>query len=164
MYLIDANVLINAKNTYYPFGLVPGFWSWVEQQAHEGRLYSIVQVKAELNKGDDQLAKWIRFLPSGFWLKDTSASAAALGDLAMWAGSGSFRPTAIQTFFESADYRLVAQAKATGYTVVTNEVSEPRRTKEIKLPDACVGISAQVVNPFVWMQNEATRFAGFGHS
>lgn len=164
LYLIDANVFINAKNTYYPFSLVPGFWSWVEQQAREGRLYSIVQLKAELNKGDDQLKNWIRLLPPGFWLKDTPASAAALGELTIWANSGRYTPTAIQTFYQSADYRLAAQAKATGYTVVTNEAAAPRRTREIKLPDACVGISAQAVNPFVWMQREATRFEGFGHS
>lgn len=164
MYLIDANVLINAKNTYYPFSLVPGFWSWVEQQAVEGRLYSIVQVRTELNKGDDQLKNWIRLLPPSFWLKDTPASAVALSELASWASSRNYSPTAIQTFFQSADYRLAAQAKATGYTVVTNETSEPKRTREIKLPDACDGISAQAVNPFVWMQREATRFEGFGRS
>lgn len=164
MYLLDANVLINAKNTYYPFDLVPGFWSWVEQQARDGRLYSIIQVKAELSRQDDQLARWIRTLPPGFWLKDTPASAIALGELAPWAQSGHYSPTAVQTFFQSADYRLAAQAKATGYTVVTNETAEPRRTREIKLPDACVAIAAHVTNPFAWMHKEATRFEGFGHS
>ncbi len=58
MYLIDANVLINAKNTYYPFGLVPGFWSWVEQQAREGRLYSIVQVRQLRDRRADDPANW----------------------------------------------------------------------------------------------------------
>lgn len=164
VYLVDANVLINAKNTYYPFELVPGFWSWVEQQARDGQLFSIIQVRAELTRGDDQLARWVRILPTGFWLKGTPASAVALGELATWAQSGHYSSTAVQTFFQSADYHLAAQAKATSYTAVTNETPEPRRKSEIKLPDACVAISAQVVNPFTWMQREATRFEGFGHS
>lgn len=31
MYLIDSNVLIEAKNRYYAFDIAPGFWTWLEQ-------------------------------------------------------------------------------------------------------------------------------------
>ncbi len=33
MYLLDANVFIDAKNRYYGFDIVPAFWDWL-QQAH----------------------------------------------------------------------------------------------------------------------------------
>lgn len=29
MFLIDANILIEAKNRYYAFDLAPGFWEWL---------------------------------------------------------------------------------------------------------------------------------------
>ena len=29
MFLIDANVLIEAKNRYYAFDIAPGFWYWL---------------------------------------------------------------------------------------------------------------------------------------
>ena len=29
MLLLDADTLIQAKNTYYAFDLAPGFWDWL---------------------------------------------------------------------------------------------------------------------------------------
>jgi Domain of unknown function (DUF4411) len=29
LYLLDANVLITARNRYYPIDTVPEFWSWL---------------------------------------------------------------------------------------------------------------------------------------
>jgi hypothetical protein len=36
LYLLDANVLITANNTYYPIDQVPEFWSWLQYQAASG--------------------------------------------------------------------------------------------------------------------------------
>lgn len=33
MYLLDANVFIEAKNRYYGFDLAPGFWDWLDAAA-----------------------------------------------------------------------------------------------------------------------------------
>jgi hypothetical protein len=33
LYLLDANVLITAHNTYYAIDQVPEFWEWI---AHQG--------------------------------------------------------------------------------------------------------------------------------
>lgn len=164
MYLLDANVLINAKNTWYPFELVPGFWTWVMHEVEQDRLFSIVQVRQELRKQNDQLSRWSRELPESFWLRDnTPGVASALAELAAWASaSGQYRATAIQTFFASADYYLAAQGKATGYVIVTNETSAPRRATSIKLPDACAAVSVPVITALDWIRKEAVRFDGFG--
>lgn len=165
VYLLDANVLINAKNTWYSFELVPGFWNWVMREAEQGRLFSIIQVRTELRRVDDQLSRWTRELPDSFWLRDnTPGVTQALGELAKWASDPSrqYRATAIQTFLGSADYYLAAQGKATGHTVVTNETSAPRRGTSIKLPDACNAVSVQVITALDWIRKEATRFEGFG--
>jgi predicted nucleic acid-binding protein len=37
MYLVDANVLIEAKNRYYAFDIAPGFWKWLDH-AHANSL------------------------------------------------------------------------------------------------------------------------------
>ncbi|MCQ3804422.1 MAG: DUF4411 family protein [bacterium] len=34
--LLDANVFIQAKHSYYSFDLVPAFWSWLQSQADVG--------------------------------------------------------------------------------------------------------------------------------
>lgn len=36
MHLVDANVLIEAKNRYYAFDIAPGFWAWLEQGHRTG--------------------------------------------------------------------------------------------------------------------------------
>ena len=35
MYLLDADTLIKAKNTYYQFDRVRPFWEWLVYQAEE---------------------------------------------------------------------------------------------------------------------------------
>ena len=32
MYLIDTNILITAKNSYYPFDFCSGFWAFVQDK------------------------------------------------------------------------------------------------------------------------------------
>ena len=55
--LLDANVFITAKNSYYALDLVLAFWSWLEQQARSKRLASTDLIYDELKDGGDNLAK-----------------------------------------------------------------------------------------------------------
>ena len=36
LYLLDANILITAHNTYYPIDRVPEFWSLLQHQGAAG--------------------------------------------------------------------------------------------------------------------------------
>jgi hypothetical protein len=38
LYLLDANILITAANTYYGISRIPEFWSWLGHQAASGRI------------------------------------------------------------------------------------------------------------------------------
>jgi len=38
VYLLDANVLIDANRDYYPLERVPEFWDWLEFQGGLGRV------------------------------------------------------------------------------------------------------------------------------
>lgn len=44
MYLLDTNVLIEAKNRYYAFDLAPGFWAWIGEAHRQGVTCSIKHV------------------------------------------------------------------------------------------------------------------------
>jgi hypothetical protein len=57
-YVLDANVLITAKNLYYAFDLAPGFWNNLANLAESGRISSIDYVKGELERCRDQLGDW----------------------------------------------------------------------------------------------------------
>ena len=60
MYLIDANVLITAKNTYYPLEHIPQFWEWLVVQGDAGRIKMPREIYEEVSGGSDDLADWIR--------------------------------------------------------------------------------------------------------
>ena len=54
-YLLDANVLIQAKNLHYGFDFCPAFWDWLVESNREGKVFSIEKVDDELEAGDDEL-------------------------------------------------------------------------------------------------------------
>lgn len=57
-YLLDANVLIQAKNTHYGFDFCPGFWDWIDAANRNQRVFGIEKVRDELLGGADELAQW----------------------------------------------------------------------------------------------------------
>jgi hypothetical protein len=40
MYLVDADVFIEAKNKHYAFDVVPGFWDWLLAANADGMVES----------------------------------------------------------------------------------------------------------------------------
>jgi hypothetical protein len=47
-YLLDANVLIAAKNLYYGIDFCPGFWNWIDNKGRDGVVCSVGKVKDEI--------------------------------------------------------------------------------------------------------------------
>jgi hypothetical protein len=152
MHLLDANTFIEAKNTYYSFGVASGFWQWLEEAHGRGLVASVPAVRDELQGQQDELAQWSSSLPAGFWLPETASTVASLQHLAQWAMAPghAYTPAARATFLSSADYRLIAAAHAGGHTVVTREQSAPDSKKNIKIPDACIAGRVSVSDPFTF--------------
>jgi hypothetical protein len=139
MFLLDANVFITAKNTYYGTDFAPGFWEWVSSEHQSISVRSVVAVRDELLAQDDELSDWARRLPDSFWLEESDPDVATLRQLAQWAmtGEARFRQEARTDFLATADYRLVSHALAGSHVVVTHEVAQPEGKKKIKIPDVC---------------------------
>jgi len=51
MYVLDANVFIEAARRYYAFDLAPMFWESLVHHAVNGRIQSIDLIKRELERG-----------------------------------------------------------------------------------------------------------------
>ncbi len=62
LYLLDANILITAHNTYYPIARVPQFWEWIIDNAENGRIKIPYEILKELEAGTrkDTLLEWIK--------------------------------------------------------------------------------------------------------
>lgn len=59
-YLLDADILIQAKDEYYGFDLCPGFWDWLDRGNARGWVFSVKAVGDELARGNDALAQWAK--------------------------------------------------------------------------------------------------------
>ena len=156
-YFLDANVFISAKDLHYGFDFCPAFWEWLIRENRSGMVYSIERVGDELLAGDDDLADWARNRGGDFFIPPDATLFPALAEVSSWAMDQGYDQAAVSTFFQVADYYLVAQAYADQHTVVTHERASGSRRK-IKIPDACLGLNIKCVTPFEMLRNERARF------
>ncbi|SDM26200.1 DUF4411 family protein [Actinomyces ruminicola] len=148
MYLVDSNVLIEAKNRYYAFDIAPGFWEWLDHAYGQGQVFSIEKVSEELLQGKDELSKWAKEHPKFFHPAD-QLTVSVFARLSTWAQSQGFTQAALDEFSdEKADYVLVAHAAAHKCTVVTHETAGSGSKKRVKIPDACGALGVAWVNTF----------------
>ena len=111
MYVLDTDVLIDAKNRHYGFDFMPGFWDWLVDKHAAGVLCSIADVKKEIDDGNDELKEWAKNHSNLFVPLDSTVQP-SLQLLSTWANSGAFTGAAISTFLGGADYPLIAFAHA----------------------------------------------------
>jgi len=63
LYLLDANILITAANTYYGITQVPEFWTWLLHQAESGVIKIPLEMYEEVVEGrkeGDELLGWVK--------------------------------------------------------------------------------------------------------
>lgn len=156
-YLLDANVFIQAKNLQYGFDFCPAFWDWLAMSHGAGKLRSIRQVGDELAAGADELAAWADAQGDEFFVPTDAGVLAAAPAVSAWVLQQGFDPAAINTFLQVADFWLIAAALAGHHTVVTHEVASPT-LKRIKIPNVCVGLGIDFVNPYQMLRKERARF------
>lgn len=157
-YLVDSDVLIQAKNRHYDFAVCPGFWDWLDARHESGNVYSVGRVKEELRAGADELASWAVARDS-FFLEPDDAVVESMRQLSEWATSRTpaYTEAAVTEFLGAADYYLVAQAHAHEFTVVTAEVPSDTVNK-VKIPNACGGMNVQYLDIFTVLRNESAQF------
>jgi hypothetical protein len=156
MYVVDANVFIQAKNLQYGFDFCPAFWDWLDEQSATGRVASIEKVLDELKAGGDDLSTWAIARPAMFAQPDT-AVVQSLQTVSHWTASADYDPAAVSTFLQDADYYLVAHAHAYGLTVVTHEVPADS-VKRVKIPNVCIALQIKCMSPYEMLRVERARF------
>lgn len=95
MYLLDANVFIQAKNLHYGFDFCPGFWDWIDRANGEGEVFSISKVFDELRAGDDELTEWAQERRDQLFLSPDDPVIDSLRALSRWANSGRYEQTGV---------------------------------------------------------------------
>ena len=60
LYLIDANVLIDANRDYYPIRRVPQFWDWLVAMGQQELVKVPLEIYEEIIVGSDALTTWLK--------------------------------------------------------------------------------------------------------
>lgn len=156
-FLLDSNVFIQAKNLHYGFDFCPAFWDWLDAENRDGSVFSVERVGTELAVGGDELATWAVARGHAFFLAPDQEMLESLATISAWVTNQSYEPAAVSTFFQVADYYLIAYALAHGHTVVTHEVASDSARK-VKIPNVCIGLRVHCMTPFEMLRKARARF------
>ncbi len=159
LYVLDANVFIEAAARYYAFDLTPAFWANLVTYGNAGRLCTIERVANEISF-PGKLKIWMdEKFNSCVRQSDTSETLVHYAELMQWAQGQPFTDAAKSEFAlaTNADAWLIAYAKAAGGTVVTQETFDAKCRRRIKIPNACHFLGVSVVNTFAMLRSLGVR-------
>jgi hypothetical protein len=158
VYVLDANVFIEAARRYYAFDLGTRFWDILSERATDGIIESIDRVKDELDK-EDELAEWANSsFVHAFRSTDHEDVINAYAEVMTWVqGQPQFNDAAKADFARGADGWLVAYAVAKGCIIVTHEVATPDARRRVPIPNVCEPFHVRFVNTFVMLRELGAR-------
>ena len=161
-FLLDSNILIGAKRSYYAFDLCPGFWDAIRHGHRQGRILSTKRVQKEIAVGEDDLSQWVKNeLPPAFFIDDNAADIMKeFSPMMAWVNSGDYLPEAVQEFagHDNADGWLIAAAKARNFVLVTEEQSPSNARKRVPMPNVCDEFGVEYITTFEALRELGYRF------
>jgi hypothetical protein len=136
LYLLDANILITAKNLYYEFGRVDQYWEWLAFQAEQGNVKIPLEIFEEITVGKDELSDWAKGNSSTLVLEEEVDI-----PLVQHVTTQGYAPdlTDIELEAIGRDPFLIAYALADsdGRMVVTGEVRSNKQRQNRSIPSVC---------------------------
>ncbi len=159
IYLLDANVYIEAKNRYYRMSVCPGFWDWMDLQFASGQVISIRMVSDELIKNDDALTLWVKTRQHYFAEVDDEETQKVFTDIVEFVMKHPlYKEPSRSNFLAVADPWLIAKSKVLGGTVVTHEVLVPSDSTKVKIPNICREFGVDFCNTFDLLEYGTAQF------
>ena len=154
LYLLDANVLIDANRDYYPINRVPEFWEWLLDVGERKLAKVPIEIYEEIRTGNDDLAKWAKNPAVREGLRFDEEAEVSLVQKATYEG---YKPDLTDTDTKKIgrDSFLLAYAlKAPdARSIVTTEASKPKRFGANRhLPDVCADLGVGCYNTFQFLE------------
>ncbi|MGB9780655.1 DUF4411 family protein [Caldanaerobacter sp.] len=160
IYVLDANVFIEASRRYYAFDIAPAFWEALVKNAEKGYIITIDHVKQELEKGNDTLSHWMKNT-FHHWCKSTSENdvISIYENVIKWVqAQNQFSDKAKYDFAGGADGWLIAYAKAKGCVVVTHEEFKSDIKRKVPIPNVCRAFNVPYINTFEMLRSLGIKF------
>ncbi len=151
LYLIDANVLIQANQDYYPIDRVPQYWDWLIISGNNGQIKMPMEIWEEI-------ANSAKGTALRDWVNETEVIDALILDEEVDTTIFNrvidigYASDLTEDEFEQAgrDPFLIAYAKmGNDRAVVTKECSKTTQKRgKRKVPDACNDLNVMCINDF----------------
>ena len=150
IYLLDANVLIDANRDYYPIGRVDEYWEWLIYQGEQGYVKIPLEIYEELKKGNDRLAVWAKNSETEKALKLPEEVSIHLVQRAIKEGyAKDLSDIEIETIGRDPFLIAYALVDPSGRCIVTTEVSKPSKKRQNRhVPDVCKQFGILSVNTY----------------
>ena len=137
LYLIDANVLIDANRDYYPISRVPQFWDWLVAMGRQGRIKVPLEIYEEVIVGKDTLAEWLNDNKNAMLL-DESVTADLVANVVNRGYANDLTDDEILKMGNDPFLIAYAFADRNRRCIVTTEASKPSRFRANRhIPDVC---------------------------
>ena len=148
LYLLDANVLIDARRDYYPPDRVPQFWQWLVDMGTQGRVRIPREIFDDIVRGNDELVDWLkRHKPS--LVLDEYAPRELVAYVTEQGYARDLADDEIEKIGSDAFLIAHALADVGNRCVVTTESSKPSRTRANRhVPDVCRDLDVDCIDTF----------------
>ena len=152
LYLLDANVLIDANRDYYPMAQVPEFWEWLLHQATRERTKIPREIYEELIEGTDALAQWVKDHRQSLILQEPVRSE-LVAEVTIRGYAFDLDDEEVEKMGRDPFLIAYAYADRNRRCVVTTEVSRPRRERANRhVPDVCQSLGIRCRNTFQFLR------------
>jgi len=152
LYLLDANVLIDANRDYYPISRVPEYWSWLVYCGEREQIKVPREICEDIFKVTDALSDWLMDNMQSMIL-DESVQQDLLNRVTNDGYATDLTDEEMTTM--GSDPFLIAYALASPERrfVVTTEASRPTRTRANRhVPDVCRDVGVSCYTPFALLR------------
>ena len=161
-FLIDANTLMTASRFFYAYDFVPSFWKTFEDKIKAGNIVLLDIVKAEIDKGQDELKQWVSEREDVFEIcnhVDPEIIPKYAEVMQYIQECGFYNEKGLNDWArnEVADPWLIAAAAAKGYKLITFEQSAgslnvKNKSGRVKIPDVAKHFDVEVHNLYHMMR------------
>jgi hypothetical protein len=151
-YCFDTSALIECWSRSYPPDVFPGLWLKLDDLIAQQQVLRPEEVRIELARQDDELAKWVKARPHLFIELDDAVQLATSEVLAQ-------HPLLMKATKnrDGADPFVIATARVRSLTVVTEETGGSD-TKP-KIPSVCQALAVPCVSVLRFLRDQSWSFA-----
>ena len=150
IYLLDANVLIDANRDYYRIGSVNEFWEWLVHHGEQGNIKIPIEIYEEIKAGTDDLSAWAKEGETEAALRlDENVNIDLVRKVTEEGYAPDLSDIEIEGVGRDPFFIAYALVDPKDRSIVTTETPRPKAQRaNQKIPDVCAKFGIQSLNTY----------------